>query len=79
VTSAGRAREGAIDGRAVALRDVPSVDRVAGRPAHRRAVDRIRGDPTASDPAPGPLIGTQDRPAPAGAAPEEDRMRNRAW
>jgi len=44
-----------------------------------RGRDRIDGDPTASDPALDALIRTQDRPAPAGTALEEDRMRNRAW
>lgn len=83
-----RSRVGAFVGRVIALSDVfgdLSADllRDASRPPPGRGTgrgrDRIGGDPTASDPAPGALIGTQDRPAPAGTAPEEDRMRNRAW
>jgi hypothetical protein len=63
----------------VALRhrpeDVP--DELPGHALRRR--NRSGGDPTASDPTPGALIRTQHRPAPAGPAPEEDHMRNRAW
>jgi len=82
------ARAGAFAGRVIALCDVfrgLSADllRDADRPPPARATgrgrDRIDGDPTASDPALDALIRIQDRPAPAGTAPEEDHMRNRAW
>jgi hypothetical protein len=82
------ARAGAFAGRVIALSDVfdaPSADLLrdaAPSPSGRgtgRGHGRIGTDPTASDPAPDALIETQDRPTPAGTAPEEDRMRNRAW
>ena len=82
------ARAGAFAGRVIALSDVfggLSADllRDSARPPPARGTgrgrDRIDGDPTASDPALDALIRTQDRPAPAGTALEEDRMRNRAW
>ena len=82
------ARAGAFAGRVIALCDVfgglsAHLLRDAARSPPGRGTGRERGwiggDPTASDPAPGALIRTQDRPAPAGTALEEDHMRNRAW
>ena len=75
------ARAGAIDGRTVALSDLPRDLRCAardGRSAHGRVVERSGRDPTASPPAVDALIRRPTRPDPAGT-PEEDRMRNRAW
>jgi hypothetical protein len=64
----------------VAQSDTPDdAPDAGGHPTPGRAVGGRGGDPTASDPPVGALIRTKDRPAPAGTALEEDRMRNRAW